>query len=452
MKNNQAKLAYDSLQKKISNKKRKFALNLTEEFNLTKSITHKYYSPLEKANASYWNIFKILAAVFMCILASAPFTLVPQHNAIKYPKYWFETNIAVYFSFFLTNTIYDLMECRFLFKINSFVSLKSFLLNYGLFSTLGISFTALSFAIFVFWMEFDPPIPWTAAIGFLIYVPSRLFIWLPLPHKERNKPEILRKFKVYIFNKIISAYFIESLYLGFTSMFQRVPSDNQWILAFLLPILKEFRSRLKKKILCHAFDKTRATSLGVLSTNVEHSFYISVALGTTATNMSAYVILAVDFTLNICSAIKIVKMHRKVKSQSMNNSKMAEIINDQLVELSLIEIIELLSPLVYISTLVVALYGPNSTILGNYGNGYWTFEAIENVEKFLIIASKLVLIDVFSGIIGGFILWYYCSINFLREVCRQIKHFWALITALLMADVNMVRYLRSSISYSYTIE
>ena len=442
MKNNQTKLAYDSLQRKIDHKKRIFTLNSAEKFNSTKLLTHKYHSPLEEANASYWNIFKISAAVFMCILASAPFTLIPQHNAIKYPKYWYETNIAVYFSFFLTNTIYDLMECRFLFEIKSFVSLKSFLLNYGLFSALGISFTALSYAIFVFWMEFDPPIPWTAAIGFLIYVPSRLFIWLPLPHKERDKPEISRKFKVYMFNKIISAYFIESLYLGFTSMFQRVPSDNQWILAFFLPVLRSIRSRLNRTILCKAFDKNKATSMELIRTNVEHTFYISVALATTATNMSAYVILAVDFSLNIWSAIKIVKIHRKIKPTSIINSNIGDSINAELVELSLIEIIELLAPSVYISTLVVALYGPNSTILGNYGNGYWTFEAIDHVEKFLCVASKLVLIDFLSGIIGGLILWKYCSINFLREVCRQMQRFWVLITAMLMSTVNMVRQFR----------
>ena len=113
-------------------------------------------------------------------------------------------------------------------------------------------------------------------------------------------------------------------------------------------------------------------------------------------------------------------------------------INNEIAELSLVEIIEFLIPLIYISTLVVALYGPNSTILGNYGNGYWSFEAIANVEKFLLAAIKMFLIDFLSAVIGGILLWYYCSINFLREVCRQIQCFWLLIAALLMATVNMV--------------
>ena len=113
-------------------------------------------------------------------------------------------------------------------------------------------------------------------------------------------------------------------------------------------------------------------------------------------------------------------------------------INDEIGELSLVEIIEFLIPLIYISTLVVALYGPNSTILGNYGNGYWSFKAITSVEKFLLAATKMFLIDFLSAVIGGILLWYYCSINFLREVCRQIQCFWLLIAALLMATVNMV--------------
>ena len=113
-------------------------------------------------------------------------------------------------------------------------------------------------------------------------------------------------------------------------------------------------------------------------------------------------------------------------------------INNEIAELSLIEIIEFLIPLIYISTLVVALYGPNSTILGNYGNGYWSFKPITNVEKFLLAAAKMFLIDFLSAVIGGVLLWYYCSINFLREVCRRIQCFWLLLTALLMATVNGV--------------
>ena len=238
---------------------------------------------------------------------------------------------------------------------------------------------------------------------------------------------------------MLGVYFFELLYMGFTTMFRLVPSDNQWILAFFLPVLRSIRSRLNRKVLCKAFDKNKATSMELIRTNVEHTFYISVALANTATNMSTYVILGVDFSLNILSAIKIVKIHRKIKPTSVSNSKMDDILNTELVELSLIEIIELLAPSVYISTLVVALYGPNSTILGNYGNGYWTFEAIEHVEKFLCVASKLVLIDFLSGIIGGLILWKYCSINFFREVYSQMQRFWVLITAMLMFTVNMVR-------------
>lgn len=316
MKNNQIKSAYERLQKKTSYKKRKNTLNSAKKSNSTNPTFRRNGFPSTRINASYWNILKIFAAVILCIIASAPFTLIPQHDAIKYPKYWYETHIAVYFSFMLTLTIYDLMECMFLFEINSFVSLKSFLLNYGLFSTLGIIFTTFAFVVFVLWMEYDPPIPWTAAIAYLIYIPSRFGLWFSIPQKERHKPELTKKFKIYIMYHMIGVYFIELLYLGFTTIFRTVPSDNQWILAFFLSVLRSIRSRVNRKILCRAFDKDKATSMELIRTNVEHTFYISVALATTATNMSAYVILAVGFSLNIWSAIKIVKIHRKIKPTS----------------------------------------------------------------------------------------------------------------------------------------
>ena len=73
------------------------------------------------ANDSYWNILKIFIVVILCIVMSSPFTIIPQHDAIKNPKYWYETHIAVYFSFGLTRTIYDMMECKILFNVKSFM-------------------------------------------------------------------------------------------------------------------------------------------------------------------------------------------------------------------------------------------------------------------------------------------------------------------------------------------
>ena len=45
-------------------------------------------------NFSYWNAFYALAILVVCTLATAIVTLIPRHNTIFYPEYWYEPMIA----------------------------------------------------------------------------------------------------------------------------------------------------------------------------------------------------------------------------------------------------------------------------------------------------------------------------------------------------------------------
>lgn len=103
-----------------------------------------------------------------------------------------------------------------------------------------------------------------------------------------------------------------------------------------------------------------------------------------------------------------------------------------------LSIIEFIVPVVYIVSLVVALYGPNSSILGNYGNGYWTFRRIESLDKYVFTAIEMFLFDCASFIVGGLILWKYCSISFFQEICLQMKTNWIFIAITVAKAVNVV--------------
>ena len=83
MKKNERKLAYDTLHMKIAHKKRDAILPNSKKFNVTDPLEHKNGRSSEPVNGSYWNILKIFVSVILCIIASAPLTLIPQHDAIK---------------------------------------------------------------------------------------------------------------------------------------------------------------------------------------------------------------------------------------------------------------------------------------------------------------------------------------------------------------------------------
>ena len=369
---------------------------------------------------------------------TSPLILVPQHDAIRNPEYFYEVIIAVQFSYSLSSTFARMMYCKILFKMDCFLSIKAFIMMYSNLVLSMILLAFLYFTVLVVYLGYDPPMPFTALIGYLSYYITLVAIWFCIPYKQRSEPGQRVKYKMYVAYEFFNVFCAKILQDLFIIMFKKTPSDFQWIVGFGFPILREVSYWLSVKILCFAFEERSSRVVQLIVRNVSHSLMISVSLGTFVTKFTGYVILLTDFALNIWNAIGIVHIHRKIDQISNTEKKLVETKQSAHLELVLIEIIEFIVPLVYIVSLVIALYGPNSNILGNYGNGYWTFEEIENVAKSLIVASKLVLIDLFSGIIGGLILWYYCSINFLMEVCRQIKRFWALITALLMADVNMV--------------
>ena len=66
--------------------------------------------------------------------------------------------------------------------------------------------------------------------------------------------------------------------------------------------------------------------------------------------------------------------------------------------LALTEIMEVLIPLIYGINFVIAYYGPNSMILGNIGNSYWQYHAVEDITNTLSSVSLMFLVDLVIGI------------------------------------------------------
>ena len=84
--------------------------------------------------------------------------------------------------------------------------------------------------------------------------------------------------------------------------------------------------------------------------------------------------------------------------------------------LVLCEILEILVPLVYLSTFLIAYYGPNANILGNIRNEYWHYHAVDDVGRLMATVLQMFFIDFSSIIIGGFFLWKLGAILFFSGV------------------------------------
>ena len=370
---------------------------------------------------SYFNILYLILITLFGILMSSPLILVPQHDAIKDSKYWYEGIVAVQFSYTIVTTLGTMMECKILFNFNHFFSIKSFGIMYCTLMLSQIILISTYYVIFVLYLNYNPPMPLSGLIGYLSYFISLAALWFVLPHEKRFKAKQRKQYNVYVAYKFLNNFVFGSVWIVITIMFKKTPSDYQWIMAFAILIIREIVFWLKRAVLNIAFDETRSNLLELIRTNITFASYVAIALGSFVTELTGYVILSVDFAMNVWTAIKISKTYKKIDPNLISNEKSMKDIKYNLSELALVEIIEFVVPINYIVTLVIAMYGPNSLILGNYGNGYWQFKPIESLDKYVTGAFEMFFVDCCSFFVGSCILWRFCSINFLREVCLQIK-------------------------------
>ena len=63
----------------------------------------------------------------LSVLFSTPTVLIPQHNAILYPEYWYEVMISASTVNSLGLVLNTMLECKIIFKEDEFLSLKYFL-------------------------------------------------------------------------------------------------------------------------------------------------------------------------------------------------------------------------------------------------------------------------------------------------------------------------------------
>jgi hypothetical protein len=166
--------------------------------------------------------------------------------------------------------------------------------------------------------------------------------------------------------------------------------------------------------------------------------YVTVILGTTADKLSSYCMLAIDFSLNLWSTAKIIKLNRKIHPKLSNKTQIVGKIKGELLSLAIIEAIEMIVPLAYLFTLLFAYYGPNANIIGNIKGGYWTNTKIDDIEHLVVSALEIFSIDLSSAIIGGILLWKICSIDLALEIYTTMKCYWHLIALKLATDITAV--------------
>ena len=177
-----------------------------------------------------------------------------------------------------------------------------------------------------------------------------------------------------------------------------------------------------------------------ITINVHFSMFIAIVIGSLATSLTSYCILCLDFILNLLSCINIIQTHWKIDPQHSDSKNLIEKKMKEITILASTEIVEVLSPMLFLSTFLIAYFGPNALILGGIKNSYWNFEAVEDLETVIKGIALMFLFDMIFGIISGVLLWKFAKVNMIREYCLALKKFWPIMTLRLAANTAKVKY------------
>ena len=85
---------------------------------------------------------------------------------------------------------------------------------------------------------------------------------------------------------------------------------------------------------------------------------------------------------------------------------------------------EIVIPLLYILTFLMAYNGANAELIGNVKLTLWQYRAVKDFNKHLGKIFLLFAIDLFGAFVNGLLLWTTCQINCLKILKNIQKEFW----------------------------
>ena len=391
----------------------------------------------------FWISFYLSIIIFLSMLLSMPTSLIPLHNAIKFPAYWWEVIIHAALGYTLYEVLNTIVECRMVFNFDFLTSIGFFLRFYtlNLLSLLVSSCTC--YLVWTLWLGFNHPIPFLGIIGYIFSnLTHFVSLWFQFPYHLRNKEVARRMFVAYILYRLWSLFYSNQL-LGIKMIMDKLPLEIQWIMSVILPINRELNLLVFIKLLKKCIDPKTTVFLvpklaATIVVNNSHAFSIAMIFSST-TKTTCYCILAVDFVLNLIMSYKIIRLYRNISpiDRSENEGSILEKTEETL-QLFAIEAIEFLVPIVYSITFVIAYYGPNAELIGNIRNNDWNFQSVDDIASFLGDMFLMFFIDFTSCIISGFALWKFSSTSFFREGYKMLKNFWPFVSIKMGGMIVMV--------------
>ena len=378
-------------------------------------------SHFAKKNVNNWNWLHIGSILSICAVHLIPLSIIPRTNSIIHQSYWFEFNFVVVF-FMILMTANDLLNLLIYSKEQSLLSKQVFLRLYVLYLMAWIVPYVLSYWFWCIYLGYNHPMPY---LGFNFIISQIVFmagIWFALPGDILSKPEFRKKMETYTW------YFLWSLMLviqneALAFLFKNLPPIIQWIMAFIIPSLRELDKSIRTKLvtkMAGGYDESARVLLGV-AINLLYAMIVAVRF-VGAEPFTAFLIMIVEFVMHLKMTHDCIKVHEKVTDYENENHTRDK--RSKLIAIVLAELTEGVTPLAYAMTFAMAYYGPNAHILGNVKNNYWGYEEVKDISYIFQMLFLLFAVDTASLFFNAFWLWTRVKINLFHEFSWILGNYW----------------------------
>ena len=373
------------------------------------------------------------SSLVITLLTTSQFTLIPAHNVIHYPSYWYEFPLqSLVFGFSIAAV--TLIQCSYWLNIRYIKNIRTYL-KMCLAGMVVLAIVSSSgYIIWTYVLQYRYPIPFVGYMfGYCNIITFYVTLWFQFPANWRRNTGFLKRLKYFF----IAITFNQTMMIQYSiigKVLLTFKENGQWFIAIFLPFTREINIWITKKLATKAAngDIAAVNITTEFNVNTRHALFLSYILGSLSTTLSSAIILGLDFFYNVLIALRIVWL-RKRKPE--DNGKVITLLQ----ELMIAEMVEFIVPLVYTLCFFTAYYGPNAKLIGNIKNDYWQYVAVEDANHTMKNVSMFFFVDLLSGVTCFIILWLFCRINFIRVYIALQKEFGLLFLLTFVYILTLVR-------------
>jgi hypothetical protein len=364
------------------------------------------------------NVTKFCVSIVVCILvtsaSSFAFTLIPVHNLMLYPSYWYEfifqgITWCIWIGIFYTYVNGYYLNIEYIKGIRHTVVF---------FLAMIMSAVLVFICVYFIWtcaLHFCFPMPFLGhAVYFSINFVAIILFWLRFPIGWKKNSRFRRRLKFWTLG-ISYAILIPVQYQLASILIIKYQNEYQPVFALLFDVLRELNSWVVSKIISQTAtgDESEAQLVVSCSVGIGHTVLICYFLGSSATLGTSLLLIGLDFFINIYLSLQIVWI---TKRRPENIEKHIDLLQ----ELARNELIEFVTPLSFLIVFVLAYYGPNSELIGDVGATIWHFEEVNNINESISIILLFFSLDLCSTVVSSIILWGFCKIS-LFKACTALQ-------------------------------